>query len=206
MEKKSFFSSESVAEGHPDKLRDQISDAILDDVLKQNPAGRVACETYVTMGLIIVGGEITTKAFVDIHEIVRNVVKEIGYIDPKYGFDYKTCAILNAIHSQSPDIAQGVDTGGAGDQGMMTGFATSETKELMPLSLILAHKLCYRMKEVRDKKILKYLGPDGKAQVTVLYENGKPKKVALVACMRKLLTILNSIIAQQNSWHSAVSS
>lgn len=132
------FTSESVTEGHPDKVCDQISDGVLDDVLRQDPNGRVACETYVTMGLVIVGGEITTTGFVDTHKLVRNIIKAIGYNHPKYGFDYETCAILNAIHSQSPDIAQGVDTGGAGDQGLMIGYACNETAELMPLPIMLS--------------------------------------------------------------------
>ena len=181
MEKRDYlFTSESVTEGHPDKVCDQISDGILDAVLKDDPKGRVACETYVTMGLIIVGGEITTKTYIRVHDLCRNVLKDIGYSDQKYGFDYHTCAILNAIHSQSPDISQGVDRGGAGDQGMMFGYACRETKELMPLPIMLAHKLSLRLSEVRKKGILKYLGPDGKSQVTVDYVNGKPKKVTNV--------------------------
>ncbi len=181
MEKRDFlFTSESVTEGHPDKVCDQISDGVLDAVLKDDPMGRVACETYVTMGLIIVGGEITTRTFIHVHDLCRNVLKDIGYSDQKYGFDYHTCAILNAIHTQSPDISQGVDRGGAGDQGMMFGYACNETKELMPLPITLAHKLSMRLTEVRKKGILKYLGPDGKSQVTVDYVNGKPKKVTNV--------------------------
>ncbi len=179
-----LFSSESVAEGHPDKVCDQISDAVLDDVIRQDPTGRVACETFITMGLVIVGGEITTKGYVDVHTLVRNLVKDIGYTHPKYGFDYETCAILNAIHSQSPDIAQGVDTGGAGDQGSMIGYACNETEELMPTPILLAHKLIHRLSEVRKKGIIKYLGPDGKSQVTVEYQNGKPKRIdsVVIAC------------------------
>lgn len=175
-----FFTSESVTEGHPDKVCDQISDVVLDEVLRQDPKGRVACETFITMGLVIVGGEITTSAYVDIHKLVRNVIKDIGYTNPIYGFDYQTCAILNAIHSQSPDIAQGVDTGGAGDQGLMTGYACRETPQLMPFPIVLAHKLTQRMAEVRKKKILDYLGPDGKSQVTVEYKKGEPARVDAV--------------------------
>lgn len=182
--KTKFITSESVAPGHPDKLCDQISDAVLDEVMRQDPQGRVACETYVTMGLLIVGGEITTTGYVDIHNIVRNVLKEIGYTHPKYGFDYHTCAILNAIHTQSPDISQGVDRGGAGDQGMNIGYACKETSELMPLPIMLSHKLIKQMVEARENNILNYLGPDGKSQITVEYENDKPKRVenVVLAC------------------------
>lgn len=181
---KYLFTSESVTEGHPDKVCDQISDGVLDEVLKVDPTGRVACETYITMGLIIIGGEITTKAYVHIHRLCRDILKEIGYTHPKYGFDYETCAILNAIHSQSPDIAQGVDRGGAGDQGLMFGYACRETEELMPLPITLAHKLSMRLAEARKKNVLKYLGPDGKSQVTVEYDDGKPKRVTnvVIAC------------------------
>jgi S-adenosylmethionine synthetase len=177
---KFFFTSESVTEGHPDKVCDQISDAVLDEILSQDTAGRVACETFITVGLVIVGGEITTTGYVDVNGLTRNVLKDIGYNDPKYGFNYKTCSVLNAIGAQSPDIAQGVDTGGAGDQGLMIGYAIDQTEELLPLPLSMAHKITARLAEVRKKEILPYLGPDGKSQVTVEFENGHPARIDTV--------------------------
>ncbi len=168
-----IFSSESVTEGHPDKVADQISDAILDAVLKEDSFGRVACETFVTTGMALIGGEITTKCYVDIPSIARDVIKDIGYTDANYGFDYETCAILTSIDQQSPDIAMGVDRAGAGDQGMMFGYATKETPELMPLAIYLAHKLTARLAEARKKGEISFLRPDGKSQVSVRYKDGK---------------------------------
>ena len=175
-----FFTSESVTEGHPDKICDQISDAVLDEVIRQDPSGRVACETFITVGLVIVGGEITTQGYVDLPRLVRSLIKDVGYTNHAYGFHYKSCAILNAIGSQSPDIAQGVDVGGAGDQGLMVGYACKHTPEYMPLTIILAQKLCRRLSEVRKKNILGFLGPDGKSQVTVEYKDGIPHRVDCV--------------------------
>ncbi len=177
---KHLFTSESVTEGHPDKMCDQISDAMLDAILDQDPTGRVACESFVTTGTVLVAGEITTTCYVEVPQLVRKVVKNIGYTDASMGFDYKTCGVLTQIQKQSPDIAMGVDTGGAGDQGMMFGYASNETAELMPLPILLAHHLTRGLSRLRKNKVLKYLRPDGKSQVTVEYDNGKPVRVAAV--------------------------
>jgi S-adenosylmethionine synthetase len=175
-----LFTSESVTEGHPDKIADQISDAILDAVLAEDPLGRVACETLVTTGLAMISGEITTKTYVDFPSIVRNTIREIGYTRAKYGFDSETCAVISSIDPQSPDIAQGVDTGGAGDQGLMFGFACRETNELMPLPITLAHKLVRRLTEVRKANELDFLRPDGKSQVTIEYDGKRPVRASAV--------------------------
>src|SRR6202171_4916959 len=175
-----LFTSESVTEGHPDKIADQISDSILDAIIARDPVCRVACETLVTTGLAIVAGEITTTAHVDFQEVVRQTITEVGYTRGKFGFDAETCAVLSSIHKQSPDIAQGVDTGGAGDQGLMFGFACTETDELMPMPIMLAHKLVKGLSCMRRDGVLEYLRPDGKSQVTIEYEGNRPVRVDTV--------------------------
>jgi S-adenosylmethionine synthetase len=175
-----LFTSESVTEGHPDKIADQVSDAVLDAVLTQDPTGRVACETLLTTGLVVVAGEITTSCYVDIPRVARETIREVGYTRAKYGFDYETCGVITAIDEQSGDIAMGVDKLGAGDQGLMFGYACTETEELMPLPIMLAHKLCQRLTHVRKSGQIGYLRPDGKSQVSVRYVDGKPVGVETV--------------------------
>ena len=187
-----LFTSESVTEGHPDKIADQISDSILDAILAQDPVGRVACETLVTTGLAIIAGEITTSCYVDFPKIVRETIKDVGYTRAKFGFDSETCAVLSSIHEQSPDIAQGVDPGGAGDQGLMFGYACTETQELMPLPIMLAHKLVRGLSETRRSGVLEYLRPDGKSQVSVEYDGHKPVRVDTVVISTQHSSTVNN--------------
>ena len=198
-ERNFLFTSESVTEGHPDKMADQISDAVLDQVLSDDPMGRVACETLLTTGLIVVAGEITTKAAVDYNKLVRQVVSEIGYTHSDHGFDAETCGMVCSVKQQSPDIAMGVDTGGAGDQGLMFGFACDETEELMPLPIMLAHRLCRRLAEARHRGEVAFLRPDGKSQVTVEYAEGRPKRVDCV-----VVSTQHAAEAHQKMIHEAV--
>jgi S-adenosylmethionine synthetase len=192
-----LFTSESVTEGHPDKIADQISDAILDGVLEQDSHGRVACETLVTTGLVIIAGEITTKGYVDFPAVARGVIRDVGYTRAKYGFDYETCGVISSIDRQSPDIAQGVDTGGAGDQGLMFGYACTETPQLMPMPIVLAHQLVKRLAECRKQGIIDWLRPDGKSQVTVEHDGNKPVRVdAVVISTQHSSKVTNEEIAE----------
>ena len=197
-----LFTSESVTEGHPDKIADQISDAILDAILAEDPVGRVACETLVTTGLAIIAGEITTSCYVDFPKIVRETIRDVGYTRAKYGFDYETCGVLSSIHEQSPDIAQGVDPGGAGDQGLMFGYACTETDDLMPLPIMLAHRLCRGLSEARRSGVIGYLRPDGKSQVTVEYDGGLPVRVdTIVVSCQHSPSVSNETIREDVAEH-----
>jgi S-adenosylmethionine synthetase len=198
-ERKHLFTSESVTEGHPDKIADQISDSILDAVLSEDPTGRVACETLVTTGLAMISGEITTRTYVDFPSIVRTTIREIGYTRAKYGFDSDTCAVISSIDPQSVDIAQGVDTGGAGDQGLMFGFACRETAELMPLPIMLAHNLVRRLTETRKSNELDFLRPDGKSQVTIEYEGKRPIRASAI-----VVSTQHSPVVSNRDLHEAI--
>src|SRR6476619_972311 len=195
-----LFTSESVTEGHPDKIADQISDSILDAILAQDPMGRVACETLVTTGMAIIAGEITTSCYVDFPKIVRDTIKDVGYTRAKFGFDSETCAVLSSIHGQSPDIAQGVDPGGAGDQGLMFGYACTETAELMPMPIMLAHKLVRGLSERRRDNSMDYLRPDGKSQVSIEYDNGRPVRVdTIVVSTQHSPTVTNDTLKEEST-------
>jgi S-adenosylmethionine synthetase len=197
-----LFTSESVSEGHPDKVCDQISDAVLDAILAQDKRARVACESFVTTGLAFVGGEITTSAYIEVQDIVRQVIRDIGYTKAEYRFDAESCSVISSIHSQSPDIAQGVDTGGAGDQGMMFGYASNETPEFMPMPIIFAHKLVKRLADIRKKhpRLMPYLRPDAKSQVTVEYNGGRPVRVHTVV----ISTQHDREVTQKKIWNDVV--